>query len=139
NPATYQAAALLLELGIYIASSDDQINPQELAQIAKHLEDQFSLSPDEFKRLECRRQLLCLNPPKDARISAAVRKKLGRQQRRLIGEYLVGIAAADQVISPREMSSLRRLYAQLDLDHDDLEALLAPLASTKPIQAPKHG
>ncbi|WP_425619075.1 TerB N-terminal domain-containing protein [Anatilimnocola sp. NA78] len=138
NPATYQAAALLLELGVYIASADDSIDSEELTIIAKHLEDQFTLSPDEVKRLECRRQLLCLNPPKDVRISATIRKKLTKQQRRLVGEFLVGIAAADQVISPREMTSLRRLYTQLDLDTKDLEALLAPLATTTPVQAPKQ-
>jgi uncharacterized tellurite resistance protein B-like protein len=138
EPATYQAASLLLELGMYIATADDRIDTDELALIATHLEEQFSLSPDEFKRLECRRQLLCLNPPKDARVSAAIRKKLDRQQRQLIGEYLVGIAAADQVISPREMSSLRRLYDQLELDPSDLDALLAPLAATRPVEAPKQ-
>src|SRR5439155_746777 len=108
TPAIYQAAALLLELGLYIAYADEEINKEEVALISKHLGDQFSLSPDESKRLECRRQLLCLFPPKDARISTAVRSKLGTSERRLIGEYLVGVAAADQHITAAEMASLRR-------------------------------
>ncbi|WP_254508167.1 tellurite resistance TerB family protein [Anatilimnocola floriformis] len=138
NAATYQAAALLLELGVHIAAADDKVDEEELAIIAKQLEDQFTLTADEVKRFQCRRQLLCLNPPKEARVSAAIRKKLGKQQRRLIGEFLVGIAAADQVITSGEMASLRRLYSQLELDAADLDKLLAPLATAKPIEAPKQ-
>jgi hypothetical protein len=58
-------------------------------------------------------------------------------QRELIARYLIAVAAADGHISPKEVDSLRRLYALLQLDPESVHRDLHDLASGPvPVVAP---
>jgi hypothetical protein len=51
--------------------------------------------------------------------------RLPRQHRLLVGEFLVGVAAVDEIITKDEIKALRTAYKSLDLDVADLDKLIA--------------
>jgi uncharacterized tellurite resistance protein B-like protein len=120
----YRAASVLLELGVDIAEADGHISEQELAQISHQLEHRFKLTANQAKRLQCRQHALLRKPDGSTRIAAVLQKTLSREQRLLIGEFLVGVAAADAVISPKEAHALRKAYRSIGLQASDLDNLL---------------
>jgi hypothetical protein len=96
-----------------------------LTFISDHLEGQFNLSDAHSKRLECLQYLLLHSKAGDNTISATLAKRLPRQQRLLVGEFLVGVAAIDEIITNDEIKALRKAYKSLDLDINDLDKLVA--------------
>lgn len=122
--ASYHAAAVLLELGLTIAASDGQIDEVELGRLSSHLETQFELSTQDTARLEHLRYLLMRRPPSEFSGARKLQKTLTADQRRMIGEFLVGIAAADDEISPEEVKALGKAYRALGLEASDLTGLL---------------
>lgn len=132
EPTTYQAAASLLQLGLYVAEADGIVDQRELAQIGRHLEDQFQLGSEQTKRLESLRGLLLHTKPDPAKIFTGLQKRLTSRQRLVIGEYLVGVAAADLTITHPELTRLRRIFTALDLAGEQLETLLIPLGTAAP-------
>lgn len=122
----YAAASLLLRLGASISEADGHVKAEELTFIADHLEVQFKLSDADSKRLERLQYLLLHSRFGDNAISPLLVKHLPREQRLLVGEFLVGVAAVDQVITKDELRVLRKTYKLLDLDVADLDKLIAP-------------
>jgi len=120
----YVAASVLLRIGASIGEADGQVKEKELTFIADHLEVQFNLSDADSKRLERLQYLLLHSRSGDNEISPMFAKRLPRQQRLLVGEFLVGVAAVDQIITKDEMRALRKTYKLLDLDVADLDDLL---------------
>jgi uncharacterized tellurite resistance protein B-like protein len=136
----YQGASVLLDLGVAIAAADGVIDENELRRITSHLESQFALSQQDSARLEHLRHLRTKHPTDNFSAARALRTHLTVEQRRLIGEYLVGIAAADERILPEEVDALRRAYRELGLESADLDSLLAsvsvsPTAAQQPDRA----
>jgi tellurite resistance protein len=129
NVASYHAAALLLELGVAIAAADGVLDDIELGRLTSHLESQFELSTQDSCRLEHLRYLLVKSPPTDFAPAKTMQAKLTRDQRQQIGEFLVGIAAADEEISPDEVRALTTAYRQLGLARTDLDDLLHAVES----------
>lgn len=139
DPAAYQAASTLLELGLIMAEADGRIDEGEVAHIARHLEDQFELTWNQSKRLESLR-LLRLNTNRDARrIFASLRKRLSHKERLSVGEYLVGVAASDQIVTESELASLQKAFRELDLAGEQLEQLLLPLQAAQPAETADTG
>ena len=130
---SYQAAACLLQLGLLVAAADGQVDEDETNRIAEHLEDQFELTRNEMKRLECLRLFLLATGLQDRGVFSALKKRLAPEQRLLVGEYLVGVAAADQVISANEMKVLERAFRELDLPQGQLQSLLSPFVAAQPV------
>lgn len=130
---SYQAAACLLQLGLLVAAADGQVDEDETNRIAEHLEDQFELTRNEMKRLECLRLFLLATGLQDRGVFSALKKRLAPEQRLLVGEYLVGVAAADQVISTNEMKVLERAFRELDLPQGKLQGLLSPFVAAQPV------
>ncbi len=132
--ASYHAAATLLELGVAIAAADGQIDEIELGRLTSHLESQFELTSQDAARLAHLRYLLARRPPQEFSAARTLQKNLSVEQRRLVGEFLVGIAAADEVIAPLEVKALGKAYRALGLDAAELNRLLqsvaAPVAET---------
>jgi uncharacterized tellurite resistance protein B-like protein len=122
----YRAASVLLRLGYVIAESDGSVEEAELAHVAEHLEQQFDLSPSLSKRLDALRHLLSTQGCGDDNIGRTLQKTLSLDQRRLVGKFLVGVAAADKLISPDEKKSLRKAYKSVGIPVEELEELLAP-------------
>lgn len=122
--ASYHAAAVLLELGVGIAAADGQIDDIELGRLSSHLEAQFDLSSQDSARLEHLRYLFTKQPPREFSAAKTLQKTLPLKQRKLIGEFLVGIAAADEQIAPEEVKALGKAYRALGLSSADLDELL---------------
>ncbi|MCH8047866.1 MAG: TerB N-terminal domain-containing protein [Planctomycetes bacterium] len=125
DATNYNAASVLLRLGASIAEADGQVDEKELMFITDHLEGQFNLSDADSKRLERLQYLLLHSRSGDNTISTMLTKRLSRQQRLLVGEFLVGVAAVDEVITKEEIKALRKAYKSLDLDSADLDKLIA--------------
>lgn len=121
----YRSAALLLQLGIAIAQADDELDEDELGNIAAHLEREFELSPRFSKRLDGLRHLLVVNKSADASISRAVRHMLPLKERELIGRFLITVAAADKRICDKERQALKKVFRGLGIPAEQLWELLA--------------
>lgn len=130
--ASYHAAAVLLELGVAIAAADGQIDEVELRRLTNHLETQFELSTQDSARLEHLQYLLSRNPPQEFAAARTLQRTLTIEQRKVVGEFLVGIAAADSEISPPEVQALGRAYRALGLRTADLDELLHSAVTVAP-------
>ena len=126
---SYHAAAVLLRLGLSVSSADGQIDQDELGLIANHLESQFDLSKNQSKRLEQLKYLLVNAEEADNTISTILTKRLPHNQRLLVGKFLVGIAAADQIVTSDEVRALRAAYRALELELRELDQLLLPYST----------
>ena len=122
--ASYHAATILLELGMTIAAADGHVDEIELGRLKSDLESQFELSSQDSIRLAHLRYLLTRRPAQECAAARTLREKLSVEQLRAVGEFLVGIAAADQQIAPQEVKALEKAYRLLGLDHADLHRLL---------------
>ncbi|RCS54886.1 hypothetical protein DTL42_07175 [Bremerella cremea] len=131
DTAKYMAASALLRLGATIAEADGTVDDVELQFISSHLEGQFNLSEFDSKRLECLQYLLLHSQAGDNKIGKTLAKRLSREHRLVVGEYLVGIAAADEVITNDEVKALRKAYRLLELDTKDLDDLIAKHEASK--------
>jgi uncharacterized tellurite resistance protein B-like protein len=120
----YAAASLMLELGLFVAAADGEIEQEEVDQIAHFLEAQFLLDPPDARRLEALKRVLQQRPPSITGLGKRLQSALPAEQRETVGRFLVGIAAANGVIDRKEISALRGAYRALDLDIAVLNALL---------------
>lgn len=121
----YQAAVTLLRLGMHVASADGSCAEVEVAHVASQLETLFNLSADQRKRLESLRTLLLRTGQSHRDILKALNQKLSAEHRFLVAEFLVGVAAIDQEITPDEMRVLQQLFQELEVPLSRLKALLA--------------
>ncbi len=126
NPA-YSSALFLLELGTVIAAADGEIDHMEIANITGFLETLLNLSLDERRLLKAYRSLLEAKPPSLSGLSKRLKSSLTPPQLEIVGRYLVGIAAANGVITTEELAAIRRIYRYLDLDPSTLDGLLLDL------------
>ncbi|WP_417391208.1 TerB N-terminal domain-containing protein [Gimesia sp.] len=122
NLKSYHAASILLRLGMSIAAADGTVDKDELALITIHLEQQFDLSPQESVRLEHLSLLLSRYPVDDTRLATKL-QELPETQRNLIGDLLVGIASADEIITPDECKALKKTFRNLKLDPTRIDRL----------------
>ena len=107
-----------------IAEADGRIDPDELRLIGSHIESQLDLTDFESERLDALRRLILDTGLESSHLSARLAEALAPQQRRVIGDFLVGIAASDGVITQHEAKSLRGVYRRLKLDGSELDRLL---------------
>jgi uncharacterized tellurite resistance protein B-like protein len=128
----YQSAALLLQLGLAIAQADDQLDEDELANIAAHLEREFELSPRLSKRLDGLRHLLVVTKSADASISQTVRNTLPVKERQLIGHFLITVAAADKRICDKERKALKKVFRSLGIPAEQLAEFLVQYETSEP-------
>lgn len=124
DPTRYAAASVLLRLGASIAEADGTVDVEELTFINEHLQGQFNLTEAESKRLDRLQYLLLHSRSGDNAISKTLAQKLPLTLRRLVGEFLVGVAASDEVICKAEMKALRAAYKSLELDPSELDRLV---------------
>jgi uncharacterized tellurite resistance protein B-like protein len=122
----FRTAAFLLELGLTVAVSDNEVDERELEAIESHIEAELDLTPDLAKRLSALRHLMIAKGPKLTTVPQTFLAALSRNQRKAIGSYLVSVAAADQVVTNKEKNVLRASFQKLSLPLDMLAELLAP-------------
>ena len=113
--ATYTAAMALVHLTALVAAADGTITAEEQQHLSEHVERTMTLDPTERVRLES--HLAYLGSGKLG--MAGVKRKveaLPLQERTAVGGFLVGVAAADGVISPEEIITLTKVFGYLGLD-----------------------
>jgi hypothetical protein len=132
----YLGAALMLELGIYVAASDGIVEDVEVDQVARFLESQFLLAPPDARRLEALKHVFMARPPTLAGLGKRLQSTFSREQREAVGRFLTGIAAANGIIDRKELNALRSSYRALDIGVDQLNRLLEEnrRASQEPIE-----
>lgn len=133
DTSAYNAASALLRLGLNIAEADGHIDQVELDHIAMHLEGQFNLSESQSIRLKQLEYLLINYEGVDNSIGKFLSKRLTTDQCRMIGEFLVGVAAADEVIEPSEIKALKKAWRSLGIDESGLDTLLEQYATEIPV------
>lgn len=116
----YAAAALLVHLTAVVAGADGTVDENERAVLAQHLETTLDLDAAERTRLETSLHWLTLNGP--AGLTGVKRRleALGADQRAAVGDFLVGVAAADGVVSPEEITTLTKVFKLLGLQPTDV-------------------
>ena len=113
--AEYEAAAVLLNLAVAVATSYGQISDAQQSSLEAHLEAALHLSGGERSRLQAHLQWLLQKKPG----LRGLKSRLGMipvARRAGIGRFLVSVAGADGHISPAEISVLSKIYPWLDLD-----------------------
>jgi uncharacterized tellurite resistance protein B-like protein len=115
----YKAAATLVHLAAVVAGSDGGVSVGEAEHLERHLEHVLGLDEGERTRLNAHLRWL-----------VSSRSGLGGLKRRLdaldaparhkVGQFLVGVAAADGVVSPQEITMLIKVYKMLDLSESDV-------------------
>lgn len=96
-----------------------------VTMLTTHLESQFDLTPNQSKRLGQLKYLLLHSEEAGNTVSTVLKTRLPREHRLLVGKFLVGIAAADQIVTRDEVKALRAAYRALGLEPGELDELLA--------------
>jgi uncharacterized tellurite resistance protein B-like protein len=124
----FAAAAVLLHMGVTVSASDGEVSAVEEHELHTALADAFELPPVGVRRLRAHLRWLLAERPGIAGVKARI-AAISPAQRKLIARYLMAVAGADGHISPKEVDSLCRLYALLELDpasvHSDLHGMSA--------------
>jgi uncharacterized tellurite resistance protein B-like protein len=121
----YPGAALLLELGMFVAAADGRIGEDEVDQITRFLESKFRLDPPDVRRLEALKRVFLKQAPSIGGIGKRLKAILSAEQLESAGEFLIGVAAAGGTIGKKEVTALRAAYRALEIDAGRLENLLA--------------
>lgn len=126
--SAYTAAMSLVHLTAVVAAADGSISEAEQEHLAQHTEHVLGLDAGERARLEAHLTLLAVTK---VGMAGAKRKIVGMTpaQRRAVGRFLVDVAAADGVVSAEEISTLTKVFAQLQLDEADLFSQVHALES----------
>jgi restriction system protein len=125
----YAGAAALLQLCVMIAAADEQPTEAELDLARDFIRRSVSLNREEQQRLLVLESLLCRHPDFAKRSLARIAKRLGPDQRQLVGEVLVCVAGADGKITSTEWNALDRACKALDLPPSALEGILRQLGA----------
>lgn len=121
--SAYQAAALLLHLGVAVGAADGQVADQEKEVLVGHLERGLQLSAAEKGRLRAHLRWLMVHAPKLTGLTRRI-SALETAQREDIAAFLTTVAAADGVIDPAEITTLKRIRRLLGLDPGAIEPSL---------------
>jgi uncharacterized tellurite resistance protein B-like protein len=132
----YAGASLMLQMGLFIASADGDVEDEEVDHITRFLESQFLLEPPDARRLEALKQVLMSRPVSLTGVGKRLQAVLTVGQRELVGRFLVGIAAANGTIDRKEITALRGAYKALGVDVGLLNHLLDEFhrATSEPVE-----
>ncbi len=124
----FAVSTVLMHLGVTVSASDGEISVSEQGELETRLIEAFALEAASRRRLEAHLTWLLTERPGIAGLKARI-APITEGDRRLIAHHLLTVAAADGIIAPQEIESLRRLYTVLELDpdlvHSDLHGLTA--------------
>lgn len=128
--ANFLGASALLQLCLLVAAADGTVDRDELDQFRKFIESHFRFTPDEHQRLVVLETLLARNATSAKVTLGRTAKRVPQEKHILIAQFLVDVAAADGVISPKEHKALTRIFEALGLSTDTLDTLIRNLAAT---------
>ena len=113
--AEYTAATLVAHLAAAVAASDGAVHAIETSHLRDHIESGLGLSDGEQRRLHAHLTWLLTGPLKLTGLTKRL-AALTSTQRESIGAFVVGLAAADGIVTPDEVKSLTAIYKLLGLD-----------------------
>ena len=125
----FLGASALLQLCLLVAAADGTVDHDELDQFRKFIEGHFHFTPDEHQRLVVLETLLARNATSAKVTLGRTAKRVPQDKHIVIAQFLVDVAAADGVISPKEHKALTRIFEALGLSTDTLETLIRNLAA----------
>jgi tellurite resistance protein len=125
----YRAATVLLQLAAAVSGADGEVSDAERRHLAMHLEGSLHLAAAERRRLTAHLSWLV---EAEAGLRGVKKRLVDLQpdQRSAIGEFLVGVAAADGVISPTEIVALTKIFQLLGLNPADVYSQVHALGTT---------
>lgn len=143
----YSGASLMLELGLYVAASDGQIEEEEVRFLTEFLESRFLLDPPEARRLDSLKHVLMKQPPSLTGFGKRLKSESTPEQRGAIGKFLVGLAAVNGRIDRAEVAALRKVYKAMGLEEGVLTGFLdevgrsaaEPVEVFRPSGSPRPG
>ncbi len=125
---SYRWAALLLRLGVSIATSDGTVGAQEKEALALQLEQALHLPKPDVLRLHAHLQWLLLEKPSLTKLKSRL-AATSTDQRKKLAHFLLALAGADGEIQASELKTLRKIYGLLELDIQTLYGDLHQLSS----------
>jgi len=129
--SSYSAAMALVHLAAVVAAADGSIDASERLHLARHVEQALGLDIAERTRLEAHLSYLATVKLGMAGMKRRV-EELPENERAAVGRFLVGVAAADGIVSPEEISTLTKLFARLGLEEGDVYRQVHSLGTGDP-------
>jgi hypothetical protein len=125
--AEFLSAAAVLGLAVGVAQADNEVVAQEEAALERHLETSLALNDGEGVRLQAWLNWLVATRPR-LHLSLLEAKEtlraLPEAERQGIAALIVRVAAADEVVNLKEIDFLRKAYAALAMEDEELEVML---------------
>lgn len=130
----YTAATLLLHLAATVATSDKRVDVVEQTYLEEHLEASLHLSEAERVRLRAHlawllQEKLTLRGLKPRLSQMTADEKAG------IANFLISVAGADGQISPKEISTLTKIYPLLGFEADEVYSHIHNFSTAPPVQS----
>ena len=101
--SNYLGASILLKLCVLVAGADGHVAPEELEVSRRFVQKRLTLTPEDHRRLEALEQILIADPNRVSPSLARISRPVPKEQRELICEVLVYVAAADNVVTKEEI------------------------------------
>jgi tellurite resistance protein len=136
--ATYQAAALTIQLAMAVALADGDLGAEEMRQLRQQIDGWTHLTPAHQQRLRAHLRYLMDAPPSLPSLKKKL-EPLAPAAREAIAKFMSVIAQADGYVSPAEIKTLEKVYKVLGIDpqkvFSDVHAVAAAAPSAKPAPA----
>ena len=130
----YMIAGVVLRLALEISEADGITDAAERQAINEFINERFNLCNNDRLRLAALMDVLLKDRPSLVGIKKLLAESLSEPQRRMIGRFLVSVAAQSNGIENSEYRALEKMYANLALSvdfvaHDVAEAEFKPAES----------
>lgn len=122
--ANYYAAGFMLEVGMCISASDNEIKEVELNFINKKYSGNFRLTPFEIQCLNAFQRILSASPPSLEAVGEKIKEKLNPAKKEKMAAFLVGVAAADGLFKQSEEVALISLFEIMGIPHNKIDELI---------------
>ncbi|MBX7186088.1 MAG: TerB N-terminal domain-containing protein [Vicinamibacteria bacterium] len=137
----FRGAAALLHMAVLVAQADGSVSGPEEERLIGHLESALQMDAAEKIRLHAHLRWLIANGGTLGEVKKRI-DHIAADKRRAIGDFLIGIAAADGRLDRKEIDVLRKLYALLGIEEASLYADIHSLGvaddlAPKPLTAQK--
>jgi uncharacterized tellurite resistance protein B-like protein len=113
--AEYEAAELLVHLAVAVSASDGRIVEVETSTLMAHIQSALGLSEDERARLTAHAQW-CESATVDVATLASRMAQLTSDQRSILADLLLRVAASDRILAPEEDMILTNIFRFLGED-----------------------
>jgi uncharacterized tellurite resistance protein B-like protein len=115
STASYQAAALTLQLASAVATADGEFSVKEMSHLREQVQSWTHLTPNHIRRLLAHLRLLMTSPVS----LTALKKKLeplDAAAKESIARFMATVAQSDGEVAPSEVKVLEKVYKALGVD-----------------------